>query len=697
MVTKSVKTGFFPTGSRWPRAIVQMIAIGVAGSAGTLVLLQEAQAQATWLSATNGTWGDTANWSTGIVPGAGNNTAAALTNTSASYAVTYDAAMTGTLGSLTLTNIASNTTTLNVNADNFRLSSGTLANATINIPAGASVSNTGALSSTAASKLVVSGGSYVGGVNFGNSGEASTITVEMSAGSVSLNASSGNNFGRFIMSGGSVTVSGGIFDQLFTSTISGGTYTNSSTNPVQLRGGVFTVAGTGRFDVTGLLLTGAGGTFRVEGGVMNVTGNQFTVGNNNFTGGTRNASTTQTGGSVSMANAAGLVLGQASGTGQSSSSLNLYQFTGGTLTLEKVTLAAVGYVSPGVNRFAMSGGTLNLGSGGFVIGTGSGTKEILLSGGTVAASADWSSSADMSLLTTTGSGTGTFQAADSGNVARNITLSGILSGSGALAKTGGGVLTLSNTNTYLGNTRISAGRLLLSGSGSINASSGLTLDGGELRQNSLTALTRSITFGGGGGMISGTGEIASVVTAGAGAILSPGNSPGIQEYSSGLVWNPGGTYVWETNALLGTAGTNWDVIAVSGGPLNLSGLSSLNRFVLDPTTLDAGDMPGTLGGGYEPGTYAFDIATFATLLVPDGYATTANSILTDLFSFNELVNWQGTQPSSLTVQVNSSGNGLELNLVIVPEPTAGIIAGMGMLLAGWSLGRRRGRPACHPG
>lgn len=102
-------------------------------------------------------------------------------------------------------------------------------------------------------------------------------------------------------------------------------------------------------------------------------------------------------------------------------------------------------------------------------------------------------------------------------------------------------------------------------------------------------------------------------------------------------------------------------------------------------------------GGYEPGTYAFDIATFATLLVPDGYATTANSILTDLFSFNELVNWQGTQPSSLTVQVNSSGNGLELNLVIVPEPTAGIIAGMGMLLAGWSLGSRRGRPACHPG
>lgn len=677
-------------GSTWnARVAISRIALAVAIVFGALTGMPGAFAQATWTSATSGTWGTPGNWSTGIVPGAGNNTAAVLTNTSASYTVTYDTAMTGTLGSLTLTNIASNTTTLNVNAGNVRLSSGTLANASINISAGASVSNTGLLSSTAASKLVISGGSYTGGVNFGNTAEASTITVEMSAGSFALNAANSNNYGRFSMSGGSVTVSGGIFDQVFTSTISGGTYTNSSTNPFNIRGGTFTVTGSGAFNVNRFAINGQGQTLRVDGGAMVVTGDSFRFGDNSFNGGTRSTTGIQNGGSVSMANAAGLVLGQASGTGQSTSSLNLYQFTGGTLSLEKITLAAAGYVSPGINRFEMTGGTLNLGSDGFVIGSGSGTKEILLSGGTVAASAAWSSSANMALRTNTGSGTATVRAADAGNVARNVTLSGVLSGSGALAKTGGGVLELTNANTFLGSTRVAAGRLLLSGSGSINASSGLTLDGGELAQNSTTAMSRTISFGAGGGTISGTGAIASLVAAGTGAILSPGNSPGTQAYTAGLTWNPGGTYVWETNALTGVAGTNWDVIAVSGGALNLSGLSSSSPFVLDLTTLATGNVPGELAGGYTPGTYAFEIATFSSLQVPVSYSNGANSVLTDLFNFNGLANWQGTQPTGLSVKVNSAGNGLELNLVIVPEPAGLIIAGSGLAYAGWRLWKRR--------
>jgi autotransporter-associated beta strand protein len=647
--------------------------------------------QATWTSATSGQWSDTAKWSTGIVPGDGNTTAALL-DASGSYTVTYDTAMTGRLGSLTLTNVTGSTTTLDVNTTDFSISTGSLTNATVNIPSGGSVSNTGALTSTAGAKMVISGGSYTGGVNFGNSSFAASILVEMSSGSFSLNGSNGNNFGRFNLTGGSVAVAGGIYDQVFPSTISAGTYTNTSSNPFQIRGGTFTVTSTGVFSVNRLSLNGQGQNLQVDGGTVTVTGDRFHFGSNNFTGGTRNTFGTQTGGSVSMAHANGLVLGQASGTGQSGS-LNRYQLSGGTLTLEKITLAEAGYVSAGTNRFEMTGGTLNLGSGGIVIGDGVGTKQIWLSGGVIGASADWSSSADVSLLTGTGTGIATFRAADAQGVAKTITLSGIVTGAGALTKTGGGVLELTAANDFSGGTTVTAGRLLLSGSGSINDSSGITLDGGELRQSSSVSFSPTIAFGAGGGTISGSGTIGSAVTAGTGVTLAPGNSPGTQEYAAGLVWNPGGTYQWELNALTGTPGVTWDLIDVSGGVLDLSGLSSGGQFTLDLTTLGGDDLPGPLQTAYAGGNLTFAIASFSSLSVPGGFSTAAGSDLTDLFSFNSLANWQGPQPAlgDISVTVNSTGDGLDL--VIVPEPAGWLLVGAGLAAAWW----RRRQPGSSPG
>ena len=91
-------------------------------------------------------------------------------------------------------------------------------------------------------------------------------------------------------------------------------------------------------------------------------------------------------------------------------------------------------------------------------------------------------------LTVTGSGQ-----LNSGSYAGNITnygtftcnssaaqtLSGVISGTGALTQQGSGTLTLSGANTYSGNTTISAGTLALSGSGVVPSTSGiLTLAGG---------------------------------------------------------------------------------------------------------------------------------------------------------------------------------------------------------------------------
>jgi len=67
------------------------------------------------------------------------------------------------------------------------------------------------------------------------------------------------------------------------------------------------------------------------------------------------------------------------------------------------------------------------------------------------------------ILSSTTSTPFTIQTADSNNVPHNITLSGVISGAstGPLTVTGGGVLTLANTNIYAGNTAINGGTLNL--------------------------------------------------------------------------------------------------------------------------------------------------------------------------------------------------------------------------------------------
>ena len=121
-------------------------------------------------------------------------------------------------------------------------------------------------------------------------------------------------------------------------------------------------------------------------------------------------------------------------------------------------------------------------------------------------------------------GTGVFAVTGGGT----LNLNGIISGAGFGPTLGGsstGILAIGGTsNTYTGATTINSGTLQLIGSGEINTSSGITINGSnaEFLQISSTASTPTITLT--QGMLDGTGAVGNVnVGAGTGGIVQNGN------------------------------------------------------------------------------------------------------------------------------------------------------------------------------
>lgn len=272
------------------------------------------------------------------------------------------------------------------------------------------------------------------------------------------------------------------------------------------------------------------------------------------------------------------------------------------------------------------------------------------------------------------------------------TLVGALTGGAGtlqVTKTGAGTQVFEGVNSHNGTVRVLNGRLEVAGSGNLPAG-GVTINGAtaDLRWNSSTALTRPLTFT--QGTISGTGTIGVAVNAGTGQTLSPGNSPGIQPYSAGLTLSPGGSYVWEIDDATGGKGTEWDVIDVTGGVLNLSGLSESSRFILDLTTLTAGGASGPMEN-YVAGTeYTWRIFDALSLGLPASFGSTPYAAGTDITSLFTLLttNWENTVPPSADISVQVASNGTGIDLVVVPEPATIALAGLGLGLASFALRRR---------
>lgn len=240
--------------------------------------------------------------------------------------------------------------------------------------------------------------------------------------------------------------------------------------------GNITVAGSG--NLTGGGVSTNSSTFRNSGTVtvasilLNSSASTNTTAN-------RGGTFTQTAGSTTAS--AAVTLSANGGTGAAGTAGNdaVINLNGGALTAPTIALN-----SGTLNAIA---GTLTLGAGG-LSSTGANTIAVNLGATILAASAPWSSAVAASLTDST---TGTSVDTTSGD----ITLAGVLSGSGNLNKIGGGTLTLSGSNTYTGATYVDLGVLAVDGD-SLADGGDLNIDGGVVAPSGGTEVVNQLFFGG---------------------------------------------------------------------------------------------------------------------------------------------------------------------------------------------------------
>ena len=665
----------------------------------TLSLLAAGSASAadgTWTGGTSTSWTTTANWSGGTVAGSTDANSDTATFNSSGYLNPPTIANGWILGTLLFG--SGNTGALTVNTGNN--------SERLNLSVGIQMDEgSGAVIIGAANNRGIA---LLNNVSFANN-SSSLLTVRVltvdelvlsGTNTVTIN---GSGSGGFTLSAPAVDGSGGAKLALNINTSSGATSLGADST---YSGGTTLSAGTLQVGVASVGSVGAitssaigTGTLALNGGTLSSGSgnartllNAVTVGGNVTLGNAVNDGKLTFSGTIDLGEATRTLTTESdvvfsntvsnggitkAGTGQltfTGGSANTYS---GTTTVNDGTLVLAKTV--GVNAIAggltigdgTNGDTVNLGASEQIadtavvnmIGTTMGQRgnfQLLgfnetiggLSGGGQVQNA--SSTADSVLTLNVANATTQTSSA----VLRNT--GGIATGSLSIVKTGGGTQILDGNMTYTGATTVSAGSLIVNGNqsaatGVLTVSSGATL--------------------GGSGTIGGATTIS--------GIHSPGTSPGVQTFTSGLTYSNGSTFVWELTGNTSTSsdrGIAFDGVNVSGGTLTIDG-GVTNNLVFNGV------------GSTVNWSDAFWASNQEWLVFSNASSPTVSSNVfeTIIVGVDSLTNSLTSVRSGSSFSWDTIGDDVYLTYAI-PEPsTYALLALLGAGFAGRALVRRRRR------
>jgi autotransporter-associated beta strand protein len=332
----------------------------------------------------------------------------------------------------------------------------------------------------------------------------------------------------------------------------------------------------------------------------------------------------------------------------------------GNSSLETSGVLELGDSTAPVNQTVNSIATSGTGTSNAVIGGNSGISTLNI---------DYLNPAKIDTIAATLGGSGTNQ----NNLALDIN-----SGVGATC-----TVTLTASNTYVGNTTIAAGTLALGANGSITKSP-LIIVG--LTAASPATFNVSAVSGGfslaNGQALEGGGTVVGALNVANGSTLSPGNSPGTLTDNGNVTYSGGGSYLWQINEADGTQGADpgWDLHSITG-TLNIAATSA-TLFNIDITSLTLADIAGPTADFNPESDYTWTIATAS------GGITnfSASDFNLDTTGF---ANSTAGSVQNGSFSITTSGNNLELVYTgaVVPEPTT--VAGALALGAVGLLARRR--------
>lgn len=219
---------------------------------------------------------------------------------------------------------------------------------------------------------------------------------------------------------------------------------------------------------------------------------------------------------------------------------------------------------------------------------------------------------------------------------------------------GTGGVTVNNTGTLLVDSGITVGNQV-----TVNT-------GGTFRNNGIYNGTLAVASG---GRVGGSGTFDSAVTFGAGTRLSPGNSPGITTFTSGLTLETGANFDFEliANTTAGR-GTNYDGTDVTGGAFVLQSGALFN------ITLNLAESTVNFADSFWAGSQQWlvlDVANNPGALP----AFTIGTVTLD--SLGQNANAYG---SFATTQI---GNDVYLTWTAIPEPSTYALLLGGLAALAW--------------